>query len=173
MWDLEVGTKITEFKGHQGDIMSFSLTKDKSRFVTAACDSSAKVWDIASGKCTHTFEELESDLNSVAYFPDGQCFVVGADDSTCRLFDTRCYKELNNYTPKNASCGITSVDFSASGRYLFGGYDDFSCHIWDSVKAEELNQLSGHTNRISCLGVSYDGFALCTGSWDNLLKIFA
>jgi guanine nucleotide-binding protein G(I)/G(S)/G(T) subunit beta-1 len=31
--------------------------------------------------------------------------------------------------------------------------------------------LSGHDNRISCLGVSGDGIALCTGSWDSLLKV--
>lgn len=31
--------------------------------------------------------------------------------------------------------------------------------------------LQGHENRISCLGVSSDGTALCTGSWDSTLKV--
>ena len=31
----------------------------------------------------------------------------------------------------------------------------------------------GHENRVSCLGVSPSGDALCTGSWDTLLKIWA
>ena len=29
----------------------------------------------------------------------------------------------------------------------------------------------GHENRVSCLGVSPTGDALCTGSWDTLLKV--
>jgi guanine nucleotide-binding protein G(I)/G(S)/G(T) subunit beta-1 len=32
---------------------------------------------------------------------------------------------------------------------------------------------SGHSNRVSCLGVSSDGNALCTGSWDSTLKVWA
>jgi hypothetical protein len=30
--------------------------------------------------------------------------------------------------------------------------------------------LSGHENRVSCLGVSNDGISLCTGSWDSLVS---
>jgi len=173
LWDIEVGTKLMEFKSHTGDVMSLSVSRDKKIFVSAACDTTSKVWDFNSGKCTHTFTGDESDLNSSAFFPDGLAFATGSDDSLCHLYDLRCYKELNNYTAKNSSYGITSIDFSASGRYLFGGYDDYNCHIWDSIRAEEVGLLTGHQNRVSCLGVGADGCALCTGSWDNLLKIWA
>ena len=29
-----------------------------------------------------------------------------------------------------------------------------------------MGTLTGHLNRVSCLGVSNDGISLCTGSWD-------
>lgn len=32
--------------------------------------------------------------------------------------------------------------------------------------------LSGHDNRVSCLGVTADGMAVATGSWDSFLKIW-
>lgn len=32
--------------------------------------------------------------------------------------------------------------------------------------------LSGHDNRVSCLGVTSDGMAIATGSWDSFLKIW-
>jgi len=32
--------------------------------------------------------------------------------------------------------------------------------------------LAGHDNRVSCLGVTEDGMAVCTGSWDSFLKIW-
>jgi len=66
-----------------------------------------------------------------------------------------------------------SVAFSVSGRLLFAGYDDFNCNVWDTLKGERVGVLAAHENRVSCLGVSSDGNALCTGSWDSLLKIWA
>ena len=42
--------------------------------------------------------------------------------------------------------------------------------MWDSLKQSDLASLAGHDNRVSCLGVSPDGTALCTGSWDSFLK---
>ena len=54
---------------------------------------------------------------------------------------------------------------------LILGYDDYVCHVWDTLKGEKVYTLQGHDNRVSCLGVSSDGMALCTGSWDTLLRV--
>jgi WD40 repeat protein len=43
--------------------------------------------------------------------------------------------------------------------------------VWDTLKGERVGVLTGHENRVSCLGVSVDGMALCTGSWDSTLKV--
>lgn len=77
------------------------------------------------------------------------------------------------YKHDSIGCGITSVAFSISGRYLFGGYDDYKCNVWDTLKGERVYVLEGHDNRVSCLGVSSDGMALCTGSWDSFLKVLS
>lgn len=112
-------------------------------------------------------------MNLDRFFPDGNAFASGSDDASCRLFDLRADRELNQYTHDNVLCGITSVGFSVSGRILFAGYDDFNCNVWDTLKGERVGVLAGHENRVSCLGVSQDGMALCTGSWDSMLKVSA
>jgi len=173
LWDIEAGTKIREFADHTGDVMSVSISPDKNFFISGAIDATAKVWDLRDGKCQLTFEGHESDINSVQYFPSGQAFGTGSDDGSCRLFDIRAYRELMSYTHDEILCGITSVAFSISGRYLFAGYDDFQCRVWDSMTGEMVYSLENHDNRVSCLGVSSDGMALCTGSWDTLLKVWA
>lgn len=43
--------------------------------------------------------------------------------------------------------------------------------VWDVLRGEKVGSLSGHENRVSCLGVSNDGISLCTGSWDSLVSI--
>jgi guanine nucleotide-binding protein G(I)/G(S)/G(T) subunit beta-1 len=174
LWDIEAGSKITEFSDHNGDVMSVSINPtDKNTFISGACDATAKLWDLRTGKCAQTFPGHDSDINAVQFFPNGLAFGTGSDDASCRLFDIRADREMMQYTHDNILCGITSVAFSISGRYLFAGYDDFNCNVWDTLKGERVFTLQGHDNRVSCLGVSSDGMALCTGSWDSLLKIWA
>jgi len=174
LWDIDAGVKITEFNDHTGDVMSISLNPANNNvFVSGACDATTKVWDVRAGKCVQTFTGHESDINSVTFFPNGNAFATGSDDASCKLFDMRADRELNQYTHDNILCGITSVAFSCSGRLLFAGYDDFNCNVWDTLKGERVGILAGHDNRVSCLGVSKDGMALCTGSWDSTLKIWA
>jgi hypothetical protein len=125
---------------------------------------------LCSRSCDTYF--FAQELNTMLrFFPNGDAFATGSDDASCRLFDIRADRELNAFTHDNILCGITSVAFSISGRILFGGYDDWTCNVWDTLKGERVGVLTGHENRVSCLGVSTDGMALCTGSWDSTLRV--
>ncbi|CAH8446511.1 unnamed protein product [Schistosoma turkestanicum] len=172
LWDIETGQQVATFTGHTGDVMSLSLAPDLRTFVSGACDASAKLWDIRDGQCKQTFTGHESDINAIIFFPSGLAFATGSDDATCRFFDIRADQEIGMFSHDNIICGITSVAFSKSGRLLLGGYDDFNCNIWDTLKQERAGILAGHDNRVSCLGVSEDGMAVCTGSWDSFLRIW-
>ena len=172
LWDIESGTVVSSFNEHMGDVMSISISPDKNLFVSGACDASSIVWDIRTGKSTHVFKGHTSDINAVQFFPNGQAFATGSDDASCRLFDLRASRELMQYSHDKILVGITSVAFSTSGRFLFAGYDDFNCYAWDTLKGTHIGTLTGHDNRVSSIGVSSDGMALCTGSWDSFLKIW-
>jgi len=174
LWDIETSSLKSQFNDHNGDVMSVSLKPgDPNVFISGACDATAKIWDIRQEACQQTFSGHESDINFVSFFPNGNAFGTGSDDASCRLFDIRSYSELIQYTHDKILCGITSVAFSISGRFLFAGYDDFNCYVWDTLTGKQVAVLAGHDNRVSCLGVSSDGQALCTGSWDSFLKCWA
>jgi len=175
LWDTSTGTSVQTYADHNGDVMSISPGPGGAHlFVSGACDALAKVWDVkAGGSAVRTFSGHESDINAVTFFPDGNAFSTGSDDASCRLFDMRCGSELMQYTHDKILCGITSVAHSVSGRFLFAGYDDFNCYVRDTLTGKQVSCLAGHDNRVSCLGVSYDGGALCTGSWDSFLKLWA
>jgi len=176
-WDIEKGEVIKTFSDHRGDVMSLSISPSNSNvFVSGSVDTTAKVWDIRSGKCVQTHFGHESDINSISFFPDGNAFATGSDDSTCRMFDMRSYSDVNTFGNDKIICGITSVAFSSSGRLLFAGYDDFNCYAWDVLgdgKSFAFQLDKPHENRVSCIGVNNKGDALCTGSWDTQLKIWA
>eukprot|EP00602_Paraphysomonas_sp_CaronLab_P004094 CAMPEP_0185023780 /NCGR_PEP_ID=MMETSP1103-20130426/6407_1 /TAXON_ID=36769 /ORGANISM="Paraphysomonas bandaiensis, Strain Caron Lab Isolate" /LENGTH=349 /DNA_ID=CAMNT_0027556525 /DNA_START=129 /DNA_END=1175 /DNA_ORIENTATION=+ len=176
LWDIEAAVAKATFSDHDGDVMSVSVLPgvDDNIFVSGSCDSFAKVWDIRSNKCTMTFRGHESDINSVALFPDGKSFGTGSDDSSCRYFDMRSCAEVCEFRNDMVLCGITSVAFSRSGRILFAGYDDYNCLGWDVLGPVDKSafQMQNHENRVSCIGVAPSGEALCTGSWDTVLKIW-
>lgn len=173
LWNVETKTPYCTFSDHTGDVMSVSICSQRGIFASGSCDSTAKVFDYRNGKCVATFPGHESDINSVSFFPDGYAFGTGSDDSSCRLFDIRSYRQLNVYQTSDILCGITAVTFSTTGKYLFAGYDDYNCQAWDTLTSGQSQHLSGHENRVSCLGIPNSGQCLCTGSWDTLLKIWA
>jgi len=56
---------------------------------------------------------------------------------------------------------------------LFAGYELATAQIWDTLRGERVGLLQGHEGRITSVGVSNDGLALATGSWDHSLRIWA
>ncbi|WVZ03448.1 hypothetical protein V8G54_024254 [Vigna mungo] len=150
-------------------------------FVSGSCDATARLWDTrVASRAVRTFHGHEGDVNAVKFFPDGNRFGTGSDDGTCRLFDIRTGHQLQVYYQQHSDNDIppvTSIAFSASGRLLFAGYTNGDCYVWDTLLAKVVLDLGSlqdsHDDRISCLGLSADGSALCTGSWDTNLKIWA
>jgi len=173
LWDVETGMPVTKFAGHLGDVMSLTPLPDGKAFVSGACDATAKLWDIRDGSCKQTFEGHDADVNAVAAFPNGQAFATGSDDCSLRLFDIRADQSIAIYSFENqVQMGVTSVAFSRSGRLFFAGYDDYNALAWDTLKVDRVGVLPGHENRVSCVGVTEDGMAVATGSWDSLVKIW-
>jgi guanine nucleotide-binding protein G(I)/G(S)/G(T) subunit beta-1 len=178
LWDIELGKQKQIFTEHDGDVMSVAVKSDgdPNIFVSGSCDSTARVWDARTGTNSQMIlRGHQSDINAVSLFSDGFAVGTGSDDSTCRFFDLRACEQIIEFKNDGVLCGITSVTFSQSGRILFAGYDDYNCLGWDVLgsTSQHAIQLTGHENRVSCIGLSPDGDALCTGSWDTYLKIWA
>lgn len=68
---------------------------------------------------------------------------------------------------------VFSLDFSKTGRYLFIAKEDSTnaAAVWDAMRGEEISTLKGHKDFIGGIGVSGDGLAVATSSWDNMLKV--
>lgn len=175
MWDVESGSLLQGFHGHSSDVLTLDMEplEAGNLFVSAGCDRVAMVWDMRIGECVQMFEGNEADINAVKFNPTGDAIVTGSDDATCRLFDMRADREVACYTKQSVLFGVNAVDFSVSGRLLFAGYNDYTIHYWDTLKCTRISTLYGHENRVSCLKMSPDGTAFCTGSWDHTLKVWA
>jgi len=176
LWNVESATRLTEFRKHEGDVMFVSLTPERNSFASGSCDKSVNVWDTRTGKATHTFLGHERDVNVVQYFPNNNCIMSGSEDGTCRLWDLRSYNEISQYkldNPQNAPACPTSLTLSMSGRFMFTAYSDMPVTIWDVLKGDRKSSFSASDKRVTSIGLSGDGCAICTASWDGLLKIYS
>lgn len=174
LWDTEKNEVVQSFTDHCGDVMFISLhPTDENTLLTGSIDKTSRVWDIRQSRCVQTHFGHESDINSVSFFPDGKAFGTGSEDNTCGLFDLRSYGEVRRFGGLQAP--VTSVDFSNSGRFLFAGCVDHKAYGYDvlGTTTQPTLEFSSHENRVTCLQVSPTGDALCTGGWDNDLKIWA
>ena len=129
-WDVETGSKVTEFADHLGDVMSISINPtNQNTFVSGACDAFAKLWDVRAGKAVQTFAGHESDINAIQFFPDGHSFVTGSDDATCRLFDIRADRELNQYGVRFHLVEFLNFSLTTSSMNPFSAVS----HLWPAL----------------------------------------
>jgi guanine nucleotide-binding protein G(I)/G(S)/G(T) subunit beta-1 len=174
LWDLESGNSKITFEGHGGDVQSVAPFVAQNIFVSGSVDKTAKIWDVRNKACVQTFYEGHTmDVNDAQFFPNGNAIVTACDDGKLRLFDLRAGRMMSEYTDSQIKPGVSSVAFSLSGRLIFSGHDDFTCRVWDTLYGELLTTLTSHDEKVSCLGISKDGMALATGSWDNTVLIWA
>lgn len=170
LWDIERGTKLTTFDGHDGDVISLSLHPGKSCFVTGSVDNTVRLWDIREKACRQVFREHQGDVNSVYFHNGGNAFVTASEDKSCRLFDIRSDQMLTQYRNPRESCAFTCCCMSLSGRIIIGGADDNDTHVWDTLSTRRIGNLMGHGKRVTALTISPDGAAIVTGSWDNTVR---
>jgi WD40 repeat protein len=163
---------------------------DKHIFVSGSVDGTAKVWDIRTESPVVTFVGHESDVNAVDIMRSGMAVATGSDDFTLRMFDMRALAEVACFSDGDDGIvlsenkrvriggGVTSTCFSLTGRYLFAGYEDNKAIGWDTIAKDPHVHLLQHAEdeeatRISDVGVSADGTAVCTASWDMTLAVWA
>jgi WD40 repeat protein len=82
IWDADTGKELQKFEGAYG-----RFSPDKTKFVTASRNGTAKIWDVETGKVLQKLEE-EKEGRDVHLSPDGKRIaVLRADDaSTIRVW---------------------------------------------------------------------------------------
>ena len=180
LWDIGAGQPISTFCEHKQDVMALAISPSapQTTFLSTSVDRTVKLWDIrVPDAAVQTFFGHEGDINGVDFMNGGMSFGTGSEDGTARVFDIRAHNEVAKFGKvSDGSEGLTSVSFSRSGRILFAGHADSNVLAFDTLSDKAgptftLNQ--AHEQHVSCLGVNPKGDALCTGSWDSTLKIWA
>jgi len=192
-WDIETGGLLETFEEHKFGVMFLSRSPtERDVFATCSVDQTCKLWDCRAPRTSvQTFFGHTEDINSIEFMPsDSNCFASCSDDLTVRLWDIRTSNEITKFEIPQAnkpqievegveeqSDSLTSLAFSSSGRLIFTGHSDGSVLgfdvLSDKTHMPAFTLKEAHERHVSCIGVAPSGDAVCTGSWDSSLKIWA
>jgi guanine nucleotide-binding protein G(I)/G(S)/G(T) subunit beta-1 len=200
-WDINTQQPLDFFAEHAGDVLFLSLQPGNPHvFASCSVDSTVKVWDIRAknsnslgGKASvQTFRGHHvGDISAVEFMPsDGNAFATCGQDESVRLFDLRAYNEVKSMGGPSGggaagsdrsgggftSDGYTTLSFSKSGRLIFCGHDNGSLKAFDVLSdraSPYWTVANAHERQVSSIAISPNGDALCSGSWDSVLKVYA
>lgn len=66
---------------------------------------------------------------------------------------------------------VRALATTADGKYFVSGADDRTARFWAADSGQQIHELLGHREAISCVGVSFNGQLLITGSMDATVKV--
>ena len=171
LWDIRTGKAVQTFAGHESDINAVQFFPDGNAFGTGSDDATCRLFDIRADRELNQYAVCKAMLRK-----------LGADLANIYTSRIKSYVELLlwRFQYRGACClpvmtiSSAKYDFDPLFCFVIGCFllakRDF-LQVWDVLRGERVGVLSGHDNRVSCLGVSNDGISLCTGSWDSLVCI--
>jgi WD40 repeat protein len=141
VWDLR-GERPTfvALEGHQGLLISASLSADGTHVVTASWDNTARVWDLRGKRPTFVALEGHQGLLVSASFSADGTHVVTASDDTARVWDLRgerpTFVALEGHQD-----AVNSASFSADGTHVVTASWDRTARVWRVPDMNELIRL--------------------------------
>ncbi|GAB5353262.1 hypothetical protein AAMO2058_000022300 [Amorphochlora amoebiformis] len=172
LWDIEKRAPLTVFKEHDSDVGCIDVHSNGT-FISGSVDKMVMLYDYRKGSRVMSFPGHLADVNDVAYFPNGDSFATASEDGSCRMWDIRAGRQIQRFYSDRNESPATCLSFSKTGTILFAGYDNNALVGWDTRRSSIAQVMQGHDKRPSCMGIHPKGHALCTGSWDGLLRIWA
>ena len=91
-------------------------------------------------------------VNAVAFSADGALLATGSGDRSARLWDTGTGEMVVAIAGAPSFSEVSASRFSPDALRIASASESLVV-IWDVLKGNELARLSGHTEKVSVLGV--------------------
>lgn len=143
LWDIDTGTEIVAFEGHEGNIVALAWAPDGSKVLTGSSDKTARIWDPLSGEQARILGGHTDQVNSVSFSPDSARALTGSGQEV-KLWDinngtvTKVLDHLGN---------VESVVFSPDGSEILSSSKS-SLALWDVASGELARRYKSGANSV-------------------------
>ncbi|KAK2530884.1 Gnb4 [Columba livia] len=167
LWDIRDGMCRQSFTGHVSDINAVCFFPNGHAFATGSDDATCRLFDLRADQelMMYSHDNIICGITSVAFSKSGRLLLAGYDDFNCNVWDTLKGERAVIHVMGPGS--LLNLDSAVQADNI-----PFSLRDMDRLSLTGPGVLAGHDNRVSCLGVTDDGMAVATGSWDSFLRIW-
>jgi WD40 repeat protein len=160
--DVNTGSKVSELRGHVGQVESVCYSPDRRQIISGSVDKTVRIWDMQSEEILPAQRLHNSSVDCIAFSSDGHRVISGSIDGTARILDANTAFELIQL--EGHELGVISVAFSPDGRRVATGPHDRTARIWDANTGAMLLTLRGHMTSVLSVAFFLDGRRISTSS---------
>lgn len=132
-----------EFKGHEGDILDLSWSKNNF-LLSSSMDKTVRLWHMSRQGCLCTFKHKDF-VASIAFHPrDDRFFLAGSLDSSLRLWSIP--DKAVAYSSQLSDI-ITAVGFSPDGKTAIAGTLHGFCMFYETEGLKHMSQVHVRSSR--------------------------
>jgi len=131
--------------------------------ISGGMDSEIWVWDLDRGVRKSLLSGHDGAVLGVSISADGGKAVSSSHDGTIRIWDVTNAKCIHTIQQASLRLGI-----SGDGGFVVspGGTGNHDVRVWDADSGELVGVMTGHTGRVTCVAISFDGRVAVSGSED-------
>ncbi|CDI77825.1 WD-40 repeat protein, putative [Eimeria acervulina] len=169
-FNLHEQKQIAKVQAHAKACRTFLLHPTEPLVISGSDDKTVKIWR-GSNDFSSSFtlgvalRRQRGDICGLALHPLNDYFAAAAADSTWSFIGIKEGRYLSVY--KDLSSQYSSLAFHPDGMIMGGGGVDGNIYIWDMKGQQQRAALQGHSDRITKLTFSENGYYLATASADG------
>ncbi|NEO45834.1 MAG: sugar-binding protein, partial [Moorea sp. SIO4A3] len=155
-------------EGHQGNVLSVSVSPDNQLIASASSDQTIKLWS-RDGQFLNSLEGHDDTVWCVSFSPDNQIIASASKDKTVKLWsrDGRLIKTLTGHGK-----GVKWVSFSPDGETIASASGDKTVKLWNR-DGTLIKTLEEHDDSVLSVSFSNDGELIASASKDKTVKLWS
>ena len=161
--NVETGTVLRQFEGHDGGVRDVDAFQDGRRFVSCGKDAVVKIWNL-QGNEVRVLRHHKATVNSVRVSQDGRWIVSGSDDRTAIVWRVATGKPVQILDDHAAS--VLAVAISPDGTQVATGGEGRRIRTWTVETGKVDHLLEADMTGSRCFSYSPDGSKLAVGAWN-------
>eukprot|EP01134_Creolimax_fragrantissima_P003001 CFRG3001T1 len=171
LYDRDADKVVHSFTGHSKKVTDVSLHPTQDTAVSSSADSTVKIWSTSGGDNANTLTCHKKAVNQICIHPAGDVVVSGSSDGYWAISDISTATTFSKYSVPNNS-EVLAARVHPDGLLVGTGSKDSMIHIWDITEGKSVAEFTGHTDAVTDLTFSENGYYMASTSNDNTVRLW-
>jgi len=160
------------FEGHNGEVLSLSVSADGNMIASASMDKTVRLWKNTSKAENAVIKAHTGPVRSVSFSSDDQHLVTASDDKVVKIWSVRTRK-FHSSLEGHTNWVRTAAFAPDNACLLVSGGDDKLVKLWDTRQKKYCTaSFQDHVDIVNKVLFHPDGSCIAACSDDNSIKLW-